>query len=176
LSVIDEAGNRVAATLTINLLFGAGIVADGVLLNNEMDDFSLGTEVPNAFRLRGAGANAIEPRKRPLSSMTPAFVEDERGVLIVGSPGGSRIVSQVLLAILEHLHAPRVDLRRLLAQGAGCERTHGAACYTQVGQYANCVQSERDRCGAGSERSARCRCGVVLEQEKRERRPPKDKH
>jgi gamma-glutamyltranspeptidase / glutathione hydrolase len=115
LSVIDEAGNRVAATLTINLLFGAGIVADGVLLNNEMDDFSLGTEVPNAFRLRGAGANAIEPRKRPLSSMTPAFVEDERGVLIVGSPGGSRIVSQVLLAILEHLHAPRVDLRRLLA-------------------------------------------------------------
>jgi gamma-glutamyltranspeptidase/glutathione hydrolase len=80
-----------------------------------MDDFSLGTEVPNAFRLRGAVANAIEPRKRPLSSMTPAFVEDERGVLIVGSPGGSRIVSQVLLAILEHLHAPRVDLRRLLA-------------------------------------------------------------
>jgi gamma-glutamyltranspeptidase / glutathione hydrolase len=115
LSVIDEAGNRVAATLTINLLFGAGIVADGVLLNNEMDDFSLGTEVPNAFRLRGAAANAIEPRKRPLSSMTPVFVEDARGVLILGSPGGSRIVSQVLLAILEHLQATRVDLARLLA-------------------------------------------------------------
>jgi gamma-glutamyltranspeptidase/glutathione hydrolase len=117
LSVIDEAGNRVAATLSINLLFGAGIVAadTGVLLNNEMDDFSLGTDVPNAFRLRGAAANAIEPRKRPLSSMTPVFVEDGRGVLVLGSPGGSRIVSQVLLAVLEHLQAPRVDLTRLLA-------------------------------------------------------------
>jgi gamma-glutamyltranspeptidase/glutathione hydrolase len=116
LSVIDDAGNRVAATLSINLLFGAGIVGGdtGVLLNNEMDDFSLAADVPNAFRLRGAAANRIEPRKRPLSSMTPAFVEDERGVLIVGSPGGSRIVSQVLLAILEYLHAPRVDLQRLV--------------------------------------------------------------
>ena len=116
LSIIDDAGNRVAATLSINLLFGAGIVGgdSGVLLNNEMDDFSLAADVPNAFRLRGAEANSIEPRKRPLSSMTPAFVEDERGVLIVGSPGGSRIISQVLLAILEYLHAPRVDLQRLL--------------------------------------------------------------
>ncbi|MBI4203937.1 MAG: gamma-glutamyltransferase [Betaproteobacteria bacterium] len=116
-SVIDEAGNRVAATLTINLLFGAGIVAGdtGVLLNNEMDDFSLGDDVPNAYRLRGGRANGIEPGKRPLSSMTPAFVEDERGVLILGSPGGSRTVSQVLLAILQYLHASRVDLPRLLA-------------------------------------------------------------
>jgi gamma-glutamyltranspeptidase / glutathione hydrolase len=116
LSVIDDAGNRVAATLSINLLFGAGIVGGdtGVLLNNEMDDFSLAADVPNAFRLRGAAANRIEPRKRPLSSMTPAFVEDARGVLILGSPGGSRIVSQVLLAILEYLHAPRVDLQRLV--------------------------------------------------------------
>ena len=116
LSVVDDAGNRVAATLTINLLFGAGIVAGdtGVLLNNEMDDFTVAEEVPNAFLLRGAQANAIEPRKRPLSSMTPAFVEDARGVLVFGSPGGSRIVSQVLLAILEHLHVPEVDLKRLL--------------------------------------------------------------
>ena len=118
LSVIDEAGNRVAATLTINLLFGSGIVAGdtGVLLNNEMDDFTVAEDVPNAFLLHGAKANAIAPRKRPLSSMTPAFVEDARGVLILGSPGGSRIVSQVLLAILEHLHAPQVDLKRLLAR------------------------------------------------------------
>jgi gamma-glutamyltranspeptidase/glutathione hydrolase len=117
LSVIDAAGNRVAATLTINLLFGAGIVGGetGVLLNNEMDDFTVAEEVPNAFLLQGAQANAIEPRKRPLSSMTPTFVEDARGVLILGSPGGSRIVSQVLLATLEHLHRPEVDLQRLLA-------------------------------------------------------------
>ena len=87
----------------------------GVLLNNEMDDFSLRPDVPNAFRLRGGIANRIEPGKRPLSSMTPTFVEDDKGVLILGAPGGSRIVSQVLLAILEYLRSPEVDLKRLVA-------------------------------------------------------------
>ena len=117
LSVVDADGNRVGATLTINLLFGAGIVASGtgVLLNNEMDDFSLRPDVPNAFQLRGGVANRIEPGKRPLSSMTPVFVEDDKGVLVVGAPGGSRIVSQVLLATLEYLRAPVVDLARLVA-------------------------------------------------------------
>jgi gamma-glutamyltranspeptidase/glutathione hydrolase len=116
-SVIDVAGNRVGATLTVNLLFGAGIVAGGtgVLLNNEMDDFTLRADLPNSFRLRGSVANAIAPGKRPLSSMTPTFVEDEKGVLILGAPGGSRIISQVLLGVLEYLHAPQVDLQRLLA-------------------------------------------------------------
>jgi len=112
LSVVDAAGNRVAATLTINLLFGSGVVArgTGVLLNNEMDDFTVQTDVPNAFGLRGGKANAIAPGKRPLSSMTPTFVEDAKGVLVVGTPGGSRIVSQVLLAVLDYVHAPAVDL------------------------------------------------------------------
>lgn len=112
LSVIDAAGNRVAATLTINLLFGSGIVAPaaGVLLNNEMDDFSLGAESPNAFGLVGGSANAVAPGKRPLSSMTPAFVDDAKGTLVIGAPGGSRIVSQVLLAILDYVGADRVDL------------------------------------------------------------------
>lgn len=116
LSVVDAQGNRVAATLTINLLFGAGIVptGTGVLLNNEMDDFSLRPDVPNAFQLRGGIANRIEPGKRPLSSMTPAFVEDDKGVLILGTPGGSRIVSQVLLAIVEYVRSPEVDLQRLV--------------------------------------------------------------
>jgi gamma-glutamyltranspeptidase/glutathione hydrolase len=116
-SVIDAAGNRVGATLTVNLLFGAGIVAGGtgVLLNNEMDDFTLRADLPNSFRLRGSVANTIAPGKRPLSSMTPTFVEDEKGVLILGAPGGSRIISQVLLGVLEYLHAPKVDLQRLLA-------------------------------------------------------------
>jgi len=117
ISVIDDAGNRVAATLTINLLFGAGIVAGdtGVLLNNEMDDFTVAEAVPNAFLLQGAQANAIEPRKRPLSSMTPTFVEDARGVLVLGAPGGSRIVSQILLAILDYLHAREIDVKRIAA-------------------------------------------------------------
>lgn len=115
-SVIDALGNRVAATLTINLLFGSGIVAEGtgVLLNNEMDDFSLRENVPNAFLLRGGSANAIAPGKRPLSSMTPTFVDDAKGVLILGAPGGSRIVSQVLLAVLDYVHSPRVDLARIV--------------------------------------------------------------
>jgi gamma-glutamyltranspeptidase/glutathione hydrolase len=112
LSVMDAAGNRVAATLTINLVFGSGVVArgTGVLLNNEMDDFTVRAGVSNAFGLRGGEANAIAPGKRPLSSMTPTFVEDAKGVLVVGTPGGSRIVSQVLLAVLDYVHAPAVDL------------------------------------------------------------------
>ena len=116
-SIVDAAGNRVAATLTINLLFGAGVVGrgTGVLLNNEMDDFTLRADVANSFRLRGGEANSIAPGKRPLSSMTPTFVEDAKGVLVLGAPGGSRIISQVLLATLEYLRNPQVDLRRLVA-------------------------------------------------------------
>jgi gamma-glutamyltranspeptidase/glutathione hydrolase len=116
-SIVDAEGNRVAATLTINLLFGAGIVArgTGVLLNNEMDDFTVREGVPNAFMLRGGPANRIEPGKRPLSSMTPTFIEDDRGVLVIGSPGGSRIVSQVLLAVLGYVHSAEVDLPRLVS-------------------------------------------------------------
>ncbi len=116
-SVIDGAGNRVGATITVNWIFGSGLVAKGtgVLLNNEMDDFTLRADVPNSYRLRGSEANAIAPGKRPLSSMTPTFVEDERGVLILGAPGGSRIISMVLLGVLEHLRTPEVDLQRLVA-------------------------------------------------------------
>ena len=121
-SVIDAQGNRVGATTTINLLFGSGVVAagTGVLINNEMDDFSLRYDVPNSFRLRGGDANAIAPGKRPLSSMTPTFVEDAKGVLVLGAPGGSRIISQVLLAVLEYVRSPGVDLAALV----GAPRYH----------------------------------------------------
>ncbi len=117
LSVVDPAGNRVAATLSINWIFGSGLVAGdtGVLLNNEMDDFTVRSDVSNSYRLRGGTANAIAPGKRPLSSMTPTFLEDERGVLVLGAPGGSRIVSQVLVAVLKHLDARTVDVRALVA-------------------------------------------------------------
>ncbi|MBI2314373.1 MAG: gamma-glutamyltransferase [Betaproteobacteria bacterium] len=103
-SIIDADGNRVAATLTLNTFFGSGFVAGdtGVLLNNEMDDFTLRPGVANVYGLEGSAANAIGPGKRPLSSMSPAFVEDQRGVLVLGTPGGSRIISMVLLAILEY--------------------------------------------------------------------------
>jgi gamma-glutamyltranspeptidase / glutathione hydrolase len=102
-SILDAAGNRVAATLSINYPFGSGVVAPGtgVLLNDEMDDFSAKPGVPNVYGLVGSGANAIEPGKRPLSSMSPTFVESDNGVAILGTPGGSRIITMVLLAILD---------------------------------------------------------------------------
>lgn len=112
-SVVDREGNRVAATLSINTVFGSGFVAGttGVLLNNEMDDFAIAPGVPNAYGLVGSHANAVAPGKRPLSSMSPTFVEDARGVLVVGTPGGSRIISMVLLAVLEFERGERDPAR-----------------------------------------------------------------
>jgi gamma-glutamyltranspeptidase/glutathione hydrolase len=105
-SVLDAQGNRVGATLTINYPFGAALVppGTGVLLNDQMDDFSVRPGVPNAYGLIGGDANAIAPGKRPLSSMSPTFVESARGVAILGTPGGSRIISAVLLATLDLAH------------------------------------------------------------------------
>jgi len=104
-SVLDSSGNLVAATISINLFFGNGYVpADtGVLLNNTMDDFSTKPGRPNVFGLIGARANAIAPNKRSLSSMSPTFVETPRGLMIIGSPGGSTIISMVLLGTLNYL-------------------------------------------------------------------------
>ena len=103
-SIIDADGNRVAATQTVNLLYGSGMVAPGtgVLLNNEMDDFALRPGTPNAFGVMGFSANAPAPGKRMLSSMTPSFLESKDKVIAVGAPGGSRIITQVLLAILAY--------------------------------------------------------------------------
>lgn len=104
-SIIDAAGNRVAATLSINLPFGSGFVVPGtgILLNNEMDDFSANPGSPNAYGLVHSEANAIAPGKRPLSSMTPTFVEWDGRVAVLGTPGGSRIISMVMLGVLEAL-------------------------------------------------------------------------
>lgn len=103
-SVIDTEGNLVAATLTVNTGLGSGFIADGtgVLLNNEMDDFSAKPGIPNAYGLTGGEANQIEPGKRPLSSMTPTFVVGEEGVAVLGTPGGSRIITMVMLGILDY--------------------------------------------------------------------------
>jgi gamma-glutamyltranspeptidase/glutathione hydrolase len=104
-SVLDRDGNRVAATLSVNLFFGATYMAPGtgVILNNTMDDFAVAAGAPNAFELVGADANSIAPGKRPLSSMTPTFVETDRGLLIIGSPGGATIISNLLYGILNWL-------------------------------------------------------------------------
>jgi gamma-glutamyltranspeptidase / glutathione hydrolase len=104
-SILDADGNRVAATISINLFFGTGYMAPktGVLLNNTMDDFSTKPGRPNVFGLVGNTANAIAPRKRALSSMSPTFVETPHGMMIIGSPGGSYIISMVLLGALNYL-------------------------------------------------------------------------
>lgn len=102
-SILDKQGNRVAATLSINYPFGSGFVVEGtgVLLNDEMDDFSIKPGVANVYGLVGAEANAIEPGKRMLSSMSPTFLESKNGVAILGTPGGSRIITMVLLGLLQ---------------------------------------------------------------------------
>ncbi len=102
-SVLDSAGNRVAATLSVNYPFGAASVpaGTGVLLNNEMDDFATSPLTPNAYGLVGGSANAVGPGRRPLSSMTPTFLEGPDRIGILGTPGGSRIISMVLLGVLE---------------------------------------------------------------------------
>lgn len=102
-SIMDNAGNAVAVTYTLNLNFGSGIVAEGtgILLNNEMDDFSAKPGVPNAFGLIGGDANAVAAKKRPLSSMTPTIVmKDDKPWLVTGSPGGARIITTVLQSIV----------------------------------------------------------------------------
>ena len=105
-SVIDKFGNRVAVTQSINFWFGSAFVpkGTGVLLNNEMDDFSIKPGTENGYGLIGYDANAVEPGKRMLSSMTPTFLESERGFVILGTPGGSRIISMILLATLEWIN------------------------------------------------------------------------
>lgn len=107
-SVVDSAGNAVANTYTLNFSYGVGLVAEGtgVLLNNEMDDFSAKPGAQNAYGLVGSDANSVSPGARPLSSMTPTFVFKEgRLVLVTGSPGGSRIISttlQVISNVIDH--------------------------------------------------------------------------
>ncbi|MCK5830956.1 MAG: gamma-glutamyltransferase [Methylococcales bacterium] len=110
-SIIDKDGNRVAATLSINFPFGSGFVPEGtgVLLNDEMDDFVSKRGSMNGYGLVGGVANAIEPGKRMLSSMTPTFVEDENRVGVLGTPGGSRIISMVLLAVIDFAEGNGAD-------------------------------------------------------------------
>ncbi len=105
-SVVDAAGNAVAVTYTLNGGYGSGVTVPGigVLMNNEMDDFSVKPGTPNMFGLIQGEANAIQPGKHPLSSMTPTIVlRDNKLYMVVGTPGGSRIISSVLQVILNVL-------------------------------------------------------------------------
>ena len=107
-SVMDQYGNAVSNTYTLNFSYGSGIMipGTGMLMNNEMDDFSSKPGVPNGYGLLGSEANSIQAHKRPLSSMTPTIIfKDNNPYLVLGSPGGSRIITtvlQVALNVMEH--------------------------------------------------------------------------
>ncbi|MFC4296845.1 gamma-glutamyltransferase [Castellaniella hirudinis] len=121
-SVADAAGNAVAVTYTLNTNFGSGIVAEGtgILLNNEMDDFSAKPGVANVYGLTGGEANAIQAGKRPLSSMTPTIVlRDGRPWLVTGSPGGARIITTVLETVVD-----AIDFGMNPAEAAAQPRFH----------------------------------------------------
>ena len=121
-SVMDRWGNVVSNTYTINFGYGSGIVAagTGILLNNEMDDFSAKPGVPNAYGLLGGDANSVAPAKRPLSSMTPTILfKDGKPLLATGSPGGSRIITTTLQIILNV-----VDHRMNIAAATAAPRVH----------------------------------------------------
>jgi gamma-glutamyltranspeptidase/glutathione hydrolase len=117
-SVLDKDGNRVAGTMSINTWYGSAFMAPGtgVILNNEMDDFAIKPGLANYFGLTGYSANSIEPGKRMLSSMSPTFLESRRGIAILGTPGGSRIITMVLLAAMAWMDGAdaqaMVDLKR----------------------------------------------------------------
>jgi gamma-glutamyltranspeptidase/glutathione hydrolase len=118
----DAEGNWVAITATINTTFGSKVIipGTGVIMNNEMDDFSVQPGVPNAFGLVGAQANAIEPGKRPLSSMSPTIVlKDGQPVMTLGAAGGPTIISQVVLALIQ-----RIDLGMSVPESLAVPRFH----------------------------------------------------
>jgi gamma-glutamyltranspeptidase/glutathione hydrolase len=116
-SIVDKWGNAVSNTYTLNGDFGSGVVVEGAgfLMNDEMDDFSAKSGTPNMFGVVSAGANAIAPGKRPLSSMTPTIlVKDGRVALVIGTPGGSRIFTSVF-QVMANLYDYRMDLTAALA-------------------------------------------------------------
>ncbi|WP_373875674.1 gamma-glutamyltransferase [Budvicia aquatica] len=121
-SVVDSQGNAVAVTYTLNTNFGSGIVAgsSGILLNNQMDDFSAKPGVPNVYGLIGGEANAVQAGKRPLSSMSPTIVtKDGQVFLVTGSPGGSRIITTVLQIVLNTL-----EFNMNIAEATNAPRIH----------------------------------------------------
>ncbi|EBS8365558.1 gamma-glutamyltransferase [Salmonella enterica subsp. diarizonae serovar 50:z:-] len=121
-SVVDKDGNAVAVTYTLNTTFGTGIVAGntGILLNNQMDDFSAKPGVPNVYGLVGGEANAVGPKKRPLSSMSLTIVvKDGKTWLVTGSPGGSRIITTVLQMVVN-----TIDFGMNVAEATNAPRFH----------------------------------------------------
>ncbi len=121
-SVVDKWGNAVSNTYTINGYFGSGVVAEGtgIVLNDEMDDFASKPGVPNMFGVVGSDANSIEPKKRPLSSMSPTILtKDGKVSLVIGTPGGSRIFTSIF-QVVNNVY----DFNMPLKEAVGAMRFH----------------------------------------------------
>ncbi len=122
IAAADSAGNWVAITSTVNTTFGSKVIIPGlgVVMNNQMDDFSIAPGTPNAFGLVGAEANAVQPGKRPLSSMSPTIIlKDDQPIMTVGAAGGPKIITQVLLATIR-----RIDFGMSIGDAIGRPRWH----------------------------------------------------
>jgi gamma-glutamyltranspeptidase/glutathione hydrolase len=129
-SVVDKSGNAVSNTYTLNFSYGVGLVAEGtgILLNNELDDFAIKPDAPNAYGLLGSQANEPGPGKRPLSSMTPTIVlQDGKPFLVTGSPGGSRIITTVLQIVVDV-----IDRGMDIASAVSAPRVHNQWMPDQV--------------------------------------------
>jgi gamma-glutamyltranspeptidase/glutathione hydrolase len=159
IAAADDLGNWVAITATVNTTFGSKVIVPGtgIVLNNEMDDFSAQPGVPNVFGLIGAENNSVKPRKRPLSSMSPTIVlQDGRPMLTVGASGGPRIITQVLLAIIRHLDY-QMPLDQALAEPRfhhqwvpneiWCEEAYPVALRVQLEQLGHKLKAD-DKKGA----------------------------
>ncbi|KRO68252.1 MAG: hypothetical protein ABR88_00600 [Cryomorphaceae bacterium BACL7 MAG-120322-bin74] len=122
-SILDSAGNAIAITTTLNGLFGSGLWVDGYFMNNEMDDFATQPGVPNQFGLIGYEVNSVAPGKRMLSSMTPTILVDGSGnKVVLGTPGGSTIITNVFQVVLHHVRYQKtleeaVHIKKVHAQG-----------------------------------------------------------
>jgi gamma-glutamyltranspeptidase/glutathione hydrolase len=137
-TVLDAQGNAVAATLSLNSMFGAAfsVPGTGILLNNEMDDFAIDVGGSNTYGLQGSAANALAGGKRPISSMAPTFVESDRDFVTFGTPGGSQIPSMLLLSLLAYQQGESpstwVSLPRYHHQYLPDVITHEPDAFTQV--------------------------------------------
>ena len=158
-SVVDSSGNAVSNTYTLNFPYGVGLVAEGtgVLLNNELDDFTAAPGASNAFGLVGFEANLPGPGKRPLSSMSPTIVlKDGKPVLVTGTPGGSRIISAVVQIVVDVL-----DYKMDIAAAVAAPRVHHQWMPDEVRVERGFPEETLESCAPGdtrwSSRSARPR-------------------
>lgn len=174
-AVIDAQGNAVAATLSVNLPFGAAftVPGTGVVLNNEMDDFAADTQGANSYGLAGSQANAVAAGKRPLSSMSPSFLESPTDFAAFGTPGGSRIPSMVLISMLQYFEGRRAALPPPVQ--AGRRRVRTARLQRCRGRRTAPARLSAQTPGAQLRQPAGALLGQAQRPRRRRQRPARDR-